>query len=177
MSPTPSPLLQNRLEVHDRKQFELKLEYQPSGADDETRYVVETYLFLPSSLNIDAETYPRASFYGDIHNYVRFKTPVMSLEEVLFSGRSPLMRLEAALRTGLMGERISSIRRSCCPVCSGARCGASRGTWRSTARAWAGRWPRGDARGWRATRGRRARACGRSWSAFARGCARSTSMG
>ncbi|WNG25301.1 hypothetical protein F0U62_15650 [Cystobacter fuscus] len=105
MSPTPSPLLQNRLEVHDRKQFELKLEYQPSGADDETRYVVETYLFLPSSLNIDAETYPRASFYGDIHNYVRFKTPVMSLEEVLFSGRSPLMRLEAALRTGLMGER------------------------------------------------------------------------
>lgn len=105
MSPTPSPLLQNRLDVHDRKQFEIKLEYQPSGADDETRYLVETYVFLPSSLNIDAETYPRASFYADIHNYVRFKTPVMSLEEVLFSERSPLKWMEKVLHTGLAGER------------------------------------------------------------------------
>ncbi len=101
---SPTPLLQNRLDVHDRKQFEIKLEYQPSGADDETRYLVETYVFLPASLNIDAETYPRASFYADIHNYVRFKTPVMSFEELLFMDRSPLVKLEAGLRTGLVAE-------------------------------------------------------------------------
>jgi hypothetical protein len=103
-APVPPPLLQNRLDVHDRKQFELKLEYQPSGADDETRYLVETYFFLPASLNIDAETYPRAAFYADIHNYVRFKTPVMSLAEVLDLDSSPLARLEAGLRTGLVSE-------------------------------------------------------------------------
>jgi len=102
-APSP-PLLQNRLDVHDRKQFELKLEYQPSGADDETRYLVETYIFLPASLNIDAETYPRAAFYADIHNYVRFKTPVMGLEELASSDDSPLARLEAGLRTGLASE-------------------------------------------------------------------------
>jgi hypothetical protein len=96
----PAPLLQNRLDVHDRKQFEIKLEYQPSGADDETRYHVEVYLFLPASLNIDAETYPRADFYADIHNYVRFKTPVMRLEELLTSEHSPLSRLEAWLKAG-----------------------------------------------------------------------------
>ncbi|WP_224367264.1 hypothetical protein [Hyalangium versicolor] len=99
-----APLLQNRLEVHDRKQFEIKLEYQPSGADDETRYLVEMFLFLPNSLNIDAETYPRADFYADIHNYVRFTTPVMSLEELLTSDASPLASLEAWLRTGLGTE-------------------------------------------------------------------------
>jgi hypothetical protein len=99
-----APLLQNRLEVHDRKQFEIKLEYQPSGADDETRYLVEMYLFLPNSLNIDAETYPRADFYADLHNYVRFTTPVMSLEELLTLDSSPLARLEAWLRTGLGTE-------------------------------------------------------------------------
>ena len=104
MSPTPPPLLHNRLEVHDRKQFELKLEYQPSGADAETRYLVETYVFLPASLNIDAETYPRADFYADIHNYVRFKTPVMSLEELQFADGSPLVHLEAALVSGLVSE-------------------------------------------------------------------------
>ncbi len=104
MSSAPAPLLQNRLDVHDRKQFEIKLEYQPSGADDETRYLVETYIFLPASLNIDAETYPRADFYADIHNYVRFKTPVLSLEELLSSDGTPLPRLEAGLLTGLTSE-------------------------------------------------------------------------
>ncbi|AKJ05462.1 hypothetical protein ATI61_102522 [Archangium gephyra] len=104
MSQAPAPLLQNRLDVHDRKQFEIKLEYQPSGADDETRYLVETYVFLPASLNIDAETYPRASFYADIHNYIRFKTPVMTLEELLSSDVAPLARLEAGLLTGLVSE-------------------------------------------------------------------------
>ncbi|MFL5353811.1 hypothetical protein [Archangium sp.] len=104
MSQAPTPLLQNRLDVHDRKQFEIKLEYQPSGADDETRYLVETFVFLPSSLNIDAETYPRANFYADIHNYVRFKTPVMTLAELLSMDSSPLARLEAGLLTGLVSE-------------------------------------------------------------------------
>lgn len=102
MSQSPAPL-QSRFEVHDRKQFEIKLEYQPSGAD-ETRYLVEAYLFLPGSLNIDAETYPRADFYADIHNYVRFKTPVMAVEELLSSDASPLVKLEAWLRTGLGSE-------------------------------------------------------------------------
>jgi hypothetical protein len=99
-----APLLQNRLEVHDRKQFEIKLEYQPSGADDETRYLVEMFLFVPNSLNIDAETYPRPDFYADIHNYVRFTTPVMSLEELLSLDSSPLAKLEAWLRTGMGTE-------------------------------------------------------------------------
>ncbi|MBN1205789.1 MAG: hypothetical protein JXB05_12805 [Myxococcaceae bacterium] len=104
MSSERAPLLQNRLEVHDRKQFEIKLEYQPSGADGETRYLVEMFLFVPNSLNIDVETYPRADFYADIHNYVRFTTPVMGLEELLSSDGSPLARLEAWLRTGLGTE-------------------------------------------------------------------------
>lgn len=104
MPSEPAPLLQNRLEVHDRKQFEIKLEYQPSGDDDETRYLVEMFLFVPNSLNIDAETYPRADFYADIHNYVRFTTPVVSLEELLSSATSPLAHLEAWLNTGVGTE-------------------------------------------------------------------------
>lgn len=102
MSQSAETLL-SRFDVHDRKQFEIKLEYQPAGAD-ETRYLVEAYLFLPSSLNVDAETYPRADFYADIHNYVRFKTPVMGLAELLASDGSPLVWMEAWLRTGMGSE-------------------------------------------------------------------------
>lgn len=100
LTSSPSqPLLQNRLDIHDRKQFELKLEYQPSGAGAETRYHVETYLFLPASLNIDEENYPREDFYGDIHNYVRLKTPVFSIEELIAHATSPLLDIERATDT------------------------------------------------------------------------------
>lgn len=95
-SSSAQPLLQNRLDIHDRKQFELKLEYQPSGAGTDTRYLVETFLFLPASLNIDEETYPREDFYADIHNYVRLKTPIFSVEELSEHPASPLFSIERA---------------------------------------------------------------------------------
>ncbi len=82
------------------KQFEIKLEYQPSGTDPSSKYHVDTFLFLPASLNVDAETYPRDSFYADIHNYVRLKTPVLSFEENLTAEHSPLEILEDRLKLG-----------------------------------------------------------------------------
>src|SRR5579863_3817551 len=92
--PEPQPLLQNRLDIHDRKQFELKLEYQPSGRDPKSKYSVDMFMFIPGNLNVDAETYPRESFYADIHNYIRFKTPVMDLDDLLSAESSPLVGLE-----------------------------------------------------------------------------------
>jgi len=71
-APEPQPLFQNRLDIHDLKQFELKLEYQPSGLDPKSKYAVDMYMFIPANLNVDAENYPRQSFYADIHNYIRF---------------------------------------------------------------------------------------------------------
>src|SRR5689334_10535958 len=81
--PVVQPLLENRLDIHDQKQFELKVEYQPSGTDPDSKYSIDAWLFLPGSLNIDQDTYPRADFYADLHNYVRLKTPVLSFDEIL----------------------------------------------------------------------------------------------
>jgi hypothetical protein len=94
-------LFNTKLEVHDRKQFELKLEYQPSGTDPESQYLVEAFLFIPGSLNITAETWPREDLYADLHNYVRLKTPVLSYEEILLGDHSPLLLVERALALGL----------------------------------------------------------------------------
>jgi hypothetical protein len=96
-------LFDTKVEVHDRKQFELKLEYQPSGTDPKSEYLVETLLFIPRSLNIDAETWSRDQFYADLHNYVRLKTPVLSFEEILTGSHSPLVQLEQRLPLGLLG--------------------------------------------------------------------------
>ncbi|MBX5481770.1 MAG: hypothetical protein IRZ16_08000 [Myxococcaceae bacterium] len=100
MSDEAKKLFHNRLDIHDRKQFELKLEYQPSGRDPRSEYRVEMFLFLPSSLNIDAENYPRQQFYSDIHNYVRLKTPVLEVDDILCAEGSPLVRLERLVERG-----------------------------------------------------------------------------
>ena len=102
-NPGSAELFDTKVEVHDRKQFELKLEYQPSGTDPKSEYLVETILFIPRSLNIDAETWSRDQFYADLHNYVRLKTPVLSFEEILTGSHSPLVQLEQRLPLGLMG--------------------------------------------------------------------------
>lgn len=96
-------LFDTKIEVHDSKQFELKLEYQPSGTDPRSEYFVETILFVPKSLNIDAQTWSRDQFYADLHNYVRLKTPVMSFDDLLRGTHSPLAQLEERVPLGLLG--------------------------------------------------------------------------
>lgn len=97
------PLLENRLDIHDRKQFELKLEYQPSGEDKSSEYYLDAFIFVPASLNISQDTWPRDDFYADLHNYVRLKTPTLSFDELLRSELSPLAQLEQRVQLGLMG--------------------------------------------------------------------------
>lgn len=96
-------LFETRLDVHDRKQFELKLEYQPSGTDKQSQYFVETTLFIPRSLNIGPDTWPREAFYADLHNYVRLSTPELSFEQLGTGAHSPLVQLEQRLTTGEPG--------------------------------------------------------------------------
>ncbi len=86
-----------RVVVHDRYQLELKLGY-PLQKGRTTRYRIETYLFAPHSLGINATSYPQQEFYRDIQHYVRMKTPSFELNEVLNSPHSPLLRSEMLLQ-------------------------------------------------------------------------------
>lgn len=97
----PFELFDTKVDIHDSKQFELKLEYQPSGTDSQSEYLVEMLLFVPRSLNINQDTWNREQFYSDLHNYVRLKTPVMSFDEIQSDVHSPLVQLERRLVDGL----------------------------------------------------------------------------
>lgn len=90
-------LILRRVSVHDRYQLELKLGY-PLQRERATRYRIDTYLFAPYSLGVNAGSYPPEEFYRDIQHYVRMKTPLLQLQEVLESPRSPLVQVESSLR-------------------------------------------------------------------------------
>ncbi len=102
-----SPSLVARFAVHDRKQLEIKLDYTIDPKHKQNTYGLEAYFFLPRSLGIDAQSYPREAFYKDLQNYVRYKTPAPPLARLLDpdNEKSPLGRMarlskEAVRSTG-----------------------------------------------------------------------------
>ena len=90
-----NPVLR-RVAVHDRYQLELKLGY-PLAPGRETRYLIDTYLFLPASLGINSSSYTSKDFYRDIQTYIRMKTPSFLMGQILAAPDSPLRRCETLL--------------------------------------------------------------------------------
>lgn len=83
--------------THDRYQIELKLDYE-LGKGKKTHYRISTYLFFPKSLGINAESYPKDEFYRDVKNYIRIKTPILSLRDLIESDITPLSRVKQIVR-------------------------------------------------------------------------------
>ncbi len=82
-------MIQQSAISHDRYQVELKLDYELDRGE-ETHYRISTYIFVPKSLGITEQSYPRSEFYRDIKNYIRFKTPELSLRDLIDGDGSPL---------------------------------------------------------------------------------------
>ena len=82
-------MIQQSAISHDRYQVELKLDYQLERGR-ETHYRISTYIFVPRSLGITEHSYPKDELYRDIKNYIRIKTPEMSLRDLIENDSSPL---------------------------------------------------------------------------------------
>jgi len=92
-------LFGRRISPHDRYQFEMKLDYKFNEKLLKQKYFIETYFFIPSNFAIHADNYTATDFYKDIQNYIRFKTPVMSFEQLITKdcNISPLCKLRKVL--------------------------------------------------------------------------------
>ena len=89
-------LVRLRVSSHGAYQLEFKIDYRLSPAE-KTRYVVNTYIFVPHSLGINTRTYSNRDFHRDIQNYVRLKTPRLPLEVLATDPASPLVNCERIL--------------------------------------------------------------------------------
>lgn len=85
-------------EIHfrDKWQFELKSEFSPIAGQKHSEYTQEFFIFIPSNLQINAQTYTKKDFFRDETNLIRFQTPNFTFEELLspFSLHSPLVKLK-----------------------------------------------------------------------------------
>lgn len=86
------------VKIHDKYQFEAKFTYPLDRRRDTNEYQVDTYVFLPNNLYINKRTYSADDFYGDLHKYIRLRTPVVHLAFMSASADSPMNKLEDAMR-------------------------------------------------------------------------------
>lgn len=89
-------LMAGNIHLRDKWQIELKSEFVPNPKLKKNTFTQEFYLFVPNSLQINEETYSKNQFYRDRTNFIRYKTPEFSLEELYDKNnlKSPLTKLQ-----------------------------------------------------------------------------------
>lgn len=90
-------VIEETIQIHDKKQFEIKLGYPFTGEEGAKVYDVETYFFFPNNLGINRYTYTREDFYNSTQIYVRLQTPVVLLRNMAAGKDSPLEKLKDAI--------------------------------------------------------------------------------
>lgn len=94
-------LNEGEIHVRDNLQFELKSEFFINPHLKHNVYKQEVFLFIPSPLQINSQTYSKTQFYLDQTNLFRYRTPPMTFSQLLDSNYapSPLNRLQKLLNT------------------------------------------------------------------------------
>jgi len=89
--------LSEKFKLHDKYQLEMKFTYPLDRNRKENTYHVDTYVFFPGSL-VTPTSYPKESFYADLQEYIRLKTPAVLLQVMTAGENSPLCKLETSMR-------------------------------------------------------------------------------
>ncbi|MFW9819229.1 MAG: hypothetical protein ACFFE5_06425 [Candidatus Thorarchaeota archaeon] len=92
---------ESSIQRHDLYNFESKIDYTLEQTEKKkTSYLLATYFFIPSSLQINKSSYSKEQFFSDINNRIRFKTPKMPIEEILDkrNENSPLITILESLK-------------------------------------------------------------------------------
>lgn len=92
-------MLSIHTKIHDKFSLEFKIAYRVHKSQETSSFLMNTWMFVPNSLDINRKTYKREDFYRDLHTHVRLITPVFLFREIVNGTAVPLKNLEAAMRT------------------------------------------------------------------------------
>lgn len=83
--------------IHDQFSIEFKVGFAGSEKDMESNFKVNSWIFIPNSLGINASTYSKEQFYRDVKSNIRLITPNYALSELVDGADSPLAHVRQAL--------------------------------------------------------------------------------
>lgn len=82
---------------HDNFSVEFKFGFDAKDKAELADFAVNSWIFVPSSIGINPETYGKKQFYRDIKSNVRLITPVFALHEIADPDSLPLTSLRHAM--------------------------------------------------------------------------------
>lgn len=80
--------------IHDKFSIEFKVGFHARRKIQINNFVMNTWIFVPDSLDINAMTYTREHFYTDLRDNIRLITPIFLLRDIAGGESQPLRHLE-----------------------------------------------------------------------------------
>ena len=87
-------MIDENVKIHDKFSVEIKLGYGTKRSRKINDYSINTWFFVPYSLDINRHTYKKDDFYNDLKTNIRLTTPVYLLREIAEGKDSPFHLLE-----------------------------------------------------------------------------------
>lgn len=116
-------MIEVKPKIHDKYSFELKISFIINGReqnhditheDRTNEYNINTWIFIPNSLNINRTTYTKEQFYKDVISNVRLITPFYQPKDIYLGDGSPLSLLEEHCNNAINNPHSTEIVESCC---------------------------------------------------------------
>ena len=92
-------MIDKSVKVHDQFSLELKFGYATRRKQKVNMFEVNTWIFIPNSLDINRLTYTKSDFYKDLKSNIRLITPAFLLRDIADTKKSPFTHLEKSFTT------------------------------------------------------------------------------
>lgn len=89
-------MIDETVKIHNNYSIEIKLGFVARKKLRRSEFAVNTWMFIPNSLDINPATYEKKDFYRDLKSNIRLITPVYLLRDIADGPHSPLINLEKA---------------------------------------------------------------------------------
>lgn len=96
--------------IHDKFSIEFKVGFVVRRKLKENKFAINTWLFVPNSLDINPMTYSKKQFYRDVKSNIRLITPVFLLREIAEGNAIPLHNLEKSFQATASDPTRTAIR-------------------------------------------------------------------
>ena len=80
--------------IHDQFSIEFKISYLPYNKGDKNIFDLDTWFFIPNSLDINQMNYGKGQFYRDVKSNVRLIIPAFPLNEIVDGEAIPYDKLQ-----------------------------------------------------------------------------------
>jgi hypothetical protein len=86
-------MIEESVKIHDKFSIEIKLGFNARRKLKVSDFSVNTWLFIPNSLDVNPMTYEKKDFYRDMRSYIRLITPVFLLRDIAGDKNTPFTLL------------------------------------------------------------------------------------